>query len=114
MLRLMDWCGQNPCELESIAETEAGVAVTMFTESDEHTRRWWPAEFRLAHRVTFSSELSLELLCTNTGTTSLCFEEALHTYDRVADVARVLTVWIPYVFWTTPIPTTERCSVLTW
>src|SRR5580698_1754975 len=76
-------------QLESIAETEAGVAITMFTESDEHTRRWWPGEFRLEHRVTFGSELSLELICTNTGTTSLRFEEALHTYNRVADVGRV-------------------------
>jgi glucose-6-phosphate 1-epimerase len=76
-------------ELDSIAETEAGVSITMFTESDEHTRRWWPGEFRLEHRVTFGSELSLELLCTNTGAVPLRFEEALHTYNRVADVARV-------------------------
>jgi len=79
----------KPWQLESIVETEFGVAVTMFTESDEHTRRWWPGEFRLEHRVTFGSELSLEVLCTNTGTTSLRFEEALHTYNRVADVERV-------------------------
>jgi glucose-6-phosphate 1-epimerase len=76
-------------QLKSIAETEAGVAVTMFTESDENTRLWWPGEFRLEHRVTFGSELSLELLCTNTGAAPLRFEEALHTYNRVADVERV-------------------------
>jgi glucose-6-phosphate 1-epimerase len=76
-------------QLESIAETEAGVSVTMLTESDENTRRWWPGEFRLEHRVTFGSELSLELICTNTGVTPLRFEEALHTYNRVADVAGV-------------------------
>lgn len=76
-------------QLGSIVETGAGVAVTMFIESDEQTRRWWPAEFRLAHRVTFGSELSLELICTNTGTTSLRFEEALHTYNLVADVGTV-------------------------
>ena len=76
-------------QLESIAETEAGVAITMFTESDENTRRWRLGQFRLEHRVTFGSELSLELLCTNTGATPLRFEEALHTYNRVADVGRV-------------------------
>jgi len=76
-------------QLKSIAETEAGISVTMFTESDEHTQRWWPGEFRLEHRVTFGSELSLELLCTNTGAAPLRFEEALHTYNRVADVERV-------------------------
>jgi len=76
-------------QLESIVEKESGVSVTMLTESDEQTRRWWPAEFRLVHRVNFGSELSLELICTNTGKTSLRFEEALHTYNRVADVRDV-------------------------
>jgi glucose-6-phosphate 1-epimerase len=76
-------------QLESIVESDAGVVVTMFTESDEQSRRWWPAEFRLAHRVTFGSELRLELVCNNTGTTRLRFEEALHTYNRVADVANL-------------------------
>lgn len=76
-------------QLESIVETDAGVTVSMFTESDEHTRGWWPGEFRLVHRVTFGSALRLELVCTNTGATSLRFEEALHTYNRVSDVERV-------------------------
>jgi len=76
-------------QLESIAENDGRVAVSTFTESDAETRRWWPAEFRLVHRVIFGSELKLDLVCTNTGTTPLRFEEALHTYNRVADVARV-------------------------
>jgi glucose-6-phosphate 1-epimerase len=76
-------------QLLSIVESDDGVVVTMFTESDEQSRRWWPAEFRLAHRATFGSKLKLELLCTNTGTTGMRFEEALHTYNRVADVANL-------------------------
>lgn len=76
-------------QLGSIVETSAGVAVSMFIESDEETQRWWPAEFRLMHRATFGSELTLELVCTNTGGTPLRFEEALHTYNRVADIHNV-------------------------
>ena len=76
-------------QLYSIVENNAGVAVTMFIESDEQTRRWWPGEFRLVHRVTFGSELKLELICINTGKTQFHFEEALHTYNRVADVKDV-------------------------
>jgi glucose-6-phosphate 1-epimerase len=76
-------------QLESIVEAEFGIAVSMSTESDEHTRRWWPADFRLVHRVVFGSELRLELTCTNTGETDLRFEEALHTYNQVSDVANV-------------------------
>lgn len=73
-------------QLESIVENENGVAVTMFTQSDEHTRKWWPGEFRLVHRATFGSELRLELVCRNTGTTPFRFEEALHTYNRIANI----------------------------
>ena len=75
--------------LESVVEDESGVCVSMFTESDEQTRRWWPAEFRLVYRVVFGPELILELACRNSGKTVLRFEEALHTYNRVADVANV-------------------------
>ena len=76
-------------QLESIDRSESGISVRMFTSSDEQTRRWWPAEFRLVHHVNFGSELNLELICRNTGKTSLRFEEALHTYNRVADVGDV-------------------------
>jgi len=74
--------------LESIAENDDGVTVTMFIESDDQTRRWWPGEFRLVHRATFGPELRLELTCTNTDITPFHFEEALHTYNQVTDVAR--------------------------
>jgi len=74
-------------QLQSIVETDRGVVVSLVTESDASTLRWWPAEFRLVHRVTFGSDLRLELLCTNTGKTPLRFEEALHSYYRVSDVA---------------------------
>ena len=73
-------------QLESIAQAGDGVTVSMFTESDEDTKRWWPADFRVVHRVTFASELRLELVVTNTGKTSLRFEEALHAYHRVGNV----------------------------
>ncbi|HKN16094.1 MAG TPA: D-hexose-6-phosphate mutarotase [Candidatus Sulfotelmatobacter sp.] len=79
----------RPWRLESILQEDGAVVVSMMTESDESTRHWWPGEFRLAHRVTFSSQLKLELVCTNTGTTTLRLEEALHTYNRVADVRQV-------------------------
>jgi glucose-6-phosphate 1-epimerase len=76
-------------QLEAIMQAGDAVAVSMFTESDETTRSWWPAEFRLVHRVTFGLDLSLELVLTNTGTTRLSFEEALHTYHRVGHIEKV-------------------------
>ena len=76
-------------QLEGIVESSGHVTVTMYTENDERTQSWWPGEFRLVLRVTFGSELTLELACTNTGKTPFRFEEALHTYNRVADVHNV-------------------------
>jgi glucose-6-phosphate 1-epimerase len=73
-------------QLEAIVQAGDAVAVSMFTESDASTKRWWPADFRLVHRATFGSELSQELLVTNTGAKPLRFEEALHTYYRVGQI----------------------------
>jgi glucose-6-phosphate 1-epimerase len=76
-------------QLESIAQVGGSVTVSMFTESEEGTKQWWPAEFRLVHRVTFGRELSLDLAVTNSGRTSLRFEEALHAYHRVGNIETV-------------------------
>src|SRR5271169_2169031 len=57
-------------QLESIAQIGDAVTVSMFTESGEDTKRWWAADFGLVYRVTFASELRLELVVTNTGKTS--------------------------------------------
>jgi len=72
--------------LESISRVGRAVTVSMFTESDESTKRWWPADFRLVYRATFGTELGLELQVTNTGRTGLRFEEALHAYHRVGNI----------------------------
>lgn len=76
--------------LDSITSaTDGAVEVTCSTESDESTRRWWPHEFRLIHRVTVGSTLGMELTVSNTGSTPLKFEEALHTYFRVGRIESV-------------------------
>ena len=54
-------------KLESIAQLGDAISVSMSTESDDSTKRWWPAEFRLVHRATFGSELRLELELTQPG-----------------------------------------------
>jgi glucose-6-phosphate 1-epimerase len=76
--------------LDSVTREEGGAAiVTCSTESDALTRRCWPHEFRLVHRVTVGRTLRLELTATNTGAAPLSFEEALHTYFRVGEAEKV-------------------------
>jgi glucose-6-phosphate 1-epimerase len=41
------------------------------------------------HRATFGSTLTLELIVTNTGTTPMRFEEALHSYHRIGSAREV-------------------------
>jgi glucose-6-phosphate 1-epimerase len=72
-----------------IAGEDRSVIAVFSTESDESTRRWWPHEFRLVHRIAIDRSLHLELTVTNAGTSPLSFEEALHTYFRVGDVENV-------------------------
>ena len=73
-------------QLESIVNRGDAISVAMFTKSDASTKQWWPADFRLIHRATFGPELLLELEMTNTGSTSVRFQEALHTYHKVGHV----------------------------
>ena len=75
--------------LDSIAQSGDSVTVSLSTGSDESTKRWWPADFRLMHRATFGSKLGLELEVQNVGTSPLRFEEALHAYHKVRDVRLV-------------------------
>lgn len=75
--------------LDSIEQDPGSVTATLSTESDEETRRWWPHAFHLTHRITVGRELKLELVVTNTGSSPLQFEEALHTYHRVGDVKQI-------------------------
>jgi len=76
--------------LDSItSEKDGSVAVVCSTGSDTTTRRWWPHEFRLVHRITVGRALKMELTATNTGSAPLWFEEALHTYFRVGQVESV-------------------------
>jgi glucose-6-phosphate 1-epimerase len=83
VVRTKEW------ELIELAQDGDGVTVTLATESDEASRRWWPYEFRVEYRVRVGAELGLSLRVVNTGGTAMRFEEALHTYHRVGDAEQV-------------------------
>jgi glucose-6-phosphate 1-epimerase len=83
-VRIREW------RLDSLtAEDDGTVIVILSTESDEASRRWWPHEFRMVHRIVIGKTLHLDLIVTNTGDTAFEFAEALHTYFRVGDARTV-------------------------
>jgi glucose-6-phosphate 1-epimerase len=75
--------------LDSIAQRDGAPVVTVVAESSEQTRALWPFGFRATLRAAFGSTLRVEFAVTNTGTTPLTFEEALHTYYGVGDITTV-------------------------
>ncbi|MBV8115326.1 MAG: D-hexose-6-phosphate mutarotase [Silvibacterium sp.] len=83
VVRTKEW------DLTGIARDGDAVVVTLRTESDEASRKWWRGEFRAEYRVRVGAELSLALKVVNTGSNPIRFEEALHTYHRVGDAERV-------------------------
>ena len=72
-------------QLVAVEQHGESVSVSMSSESDADTRRWYAADFRTLYRATFGSELLLELTTTNNGSASLRLEEALHAYYHVGD-----------------------------
>ena len=72
-------------QLESIEAEGDNVVVSMSTQSDASTRKWWPFDFRLLCRARFGDELGLELTAVNNGSSVFTFEEALHAYFAVKD-----------------------------
>jgi glucose-6-phosphate 1-epimerase len=79
-------------ELESITQDGDAIAVSLSTQSDEATKKWWLHNFRASQRITIGTQLKIELIVTNTDNSTLTFEEALHTYYRVGDIREVTIV----------------------
>src|SRR5580700_10470517 len=74
-------------QLEGITHADHDVTVALSTSADEATRKTWFGDFHLLFCATFGEQLRLELIVTNHGTSSFRFEEALHSYFRVGNVA---------------------------
>jgi glucose-6-phosphate 1-epimerase len=62
------------------------VAITLMLGPDDGTRRSWPHDFRLRHRVVVGAQLEMILEVENRSRAPFTFEEALHTYLLVGDV----------------------------
>jgi len=74
-------------QLEGITHADHDVTIALSSSFDESTRKTWFGDFHLLFCATFGEQLRLELIVTNHGTTTFRFEEALHSYFRVGNVA---------------------------
>ncbi len=68
----------------------ASAQVLLGLTDDAASLEQWPHAFALALRVRVAGDtLTMELTCTNTGTSAWTFTAALHTYLAVHEVAQV-------------------------
>lgn len=83
-VRLREWT------VESIhQQSDGGMCIVLLAQSDAETRKYWPHDFELRHRVTIGKTLTMTLATKNTGREPFTFEQALHTYFAVGDVRQV-------------------------
>jgi glucose-6-phosphate 1-epimerase len=76
------------------AEDSDGAVTLTFRLTDSEVAglasvQFWPHPFELTYAVTFGAELAIDLTVRNTGEEAYSFEEALHTYFAVKDIAGV-------------------------
>ena len=76
------------------AEDGDGAATLTFRLTDSDVAglpsvQFWPHPFELTYSMTFGAELAIDLAVRNTGEEAYSFEEALHTYFAVKDIAGV-------------------------
>lgn len=76
--RALDW---------RIAALGPGARARFVAEDDAATRALWPHAFALAFDVALGDELDLALTVTNRGDAAFDYEEAMHTYFALGDVA---------------------------
>ena len=82
LVRTRNW------QLESVEQQGDAAVISLSIEADDAMRQWWPDGFRAFYRVTFGTELVLELTTANPGPSPMRIEEALHAYYSVGDATR--------------------------
>lgn len=80
----------RPWQVESVSLEDNGrVKVQMTLASDDTTRALWSHSFEATLTAVLGFTLTVSLDVKNTGSEPFEYEEALHTYLEVGDVARV-------------------------
>jgi len=82
--RLKSWAAETVSE-----ESDGTVTLVLRLAPDEETTRLWRGDWVLRHQITIGRTLTMELQITNTGSTPLECEEALHTYFAIRDVREI-------------------------
>ncbi|WP_197522782.1 D-hexose-6-phosphate mutarotase [Occultella aeris] len=86
---LHGFAGRLPWAIEEVRGTDDGVLVVLHLTESPATTAQWPHLFEATYQVLFGEKLRLSLQIRNTGTEAFTFEQALHSYFNVNDVAGI-------------------------
>ena len=79
-----------PWKLEAVETSRPGeVTLRLGISEAEATSPFWPDAYRATYTVSFGKALSIELAVQNRAGHEIGFEEALHTYFAISDIAKV-------------------------
>jgi glucose-6-phosphate 1-epimerase len=79
-----------PWQLDSVERSGPGeLTMQLSITAAEATSPFWPEPFRAVYAVSFGKTLAVTLAVQNRAGHEIVFEEALHTYFAVSDVAKV-------------------------
>jgi D-hexose-6-phosphate mutarotase len=65
------------------------LTLTLSLTDGEISSSFWPEPFRAAYTAVFADGLSLRLSIQNRARHSIAFEEALHSYFAISDIAEI-------------------------
>ncbi len=68
---------------------DSSVTLTLAFASSDATRAMWPHDFVARYRITVGKSLDMAMAVTNTGSSDLRYELALHTYLTCSDVSTI-------------------------
>jgi glucose-6-phosphate 1-epimerase len=77
-----------PWQVVSINESCHQVDIVLALTSNEKSKAFWPFEFTLEARFSFSKKLEVKLTTTNTGSKAFAISQALHTYLPTTDITK--------------------------
>lgn len=82
--RLTEWAVKSTATLAN-----GGNEIQLSLTSNDETQNMWPFAFSAILTVTVADKLSITLSVKNTGTETLAYTDALHTYFNVSDLSNI-------------------------
>jgi len=105
IFRLQSWSVQS---ISTLPHGDVEIALQLL--QSDLSRKYWPYNFTIEHRIRIGKELSMSLTMKNTDSRTFTFDEALHTYFVVGDIKQVSVSGLKGVQYIDKAPDMQRLT----